>query len=314
MYRYTVTVPQHAPRATLAVYVRHAFSLLPESALRSAFLARDVKMNGVRCNGETMVRPGAEITIFTPCRAELPVIFENERLLAIDKPAGISCDADAYGSITVLDWARMHAAGAYEPRMCHRLDNRTSGLTVLAKDDQTERALLNMFASHAGNKTYACLVRGTPEPARARRVAWLRKDARRARVQILQREAAGAKPIETVYQVMRSGPVSLLRVTLLTGRTHQIRAHMAALGHPVLGDDQYGDREFNRKWGNGALMLRSVELTLQTQGEILDIDGITLRVPNGLDKILDNIVQKSKINTEEEKREKRYHSHDRFRY
>ncbi|MBQ9196881.1 MAG: RluA family pseudouridine synthase [Clostridia bacterium] len=294
MYRYTVTVPQHVPKATLAVYTRHAFSLLPESVLRSAFSARDIKMNGVRCARETMVQPGAEVTVYTPYYAAFPAVFENDRLLAMDKPAGISCDDDAYGSVTVLEWARMHAAGAYEPRMCHRLDNKTSGLMLLAKDEAAEQALREMFAAHAGNKTYVCLVRGTPDPARAKRTAWLRKDARRSQVQVLPREVPGAKPIETAYEVLRPGPVSLLRITLLTGRTHQIRAHMAALGHPVLGDDQYGDRDFNKKWGNGALMLRSVGLTVQTQGKIPDADGIALRVPIKLDQILEELKLKYK--------------------
>ena len=292
MYRYAVTVPMHVPKATMAVYTRHAFSLLPENVLRSAFSARDVKMNGVRVNRDTLVQPGAEVTVFTPYHAAFPAIFENQWLLAMDKPAGISCDADAYGSITALDWAKIYANGAYEPRMCHRLDNRTSGLLLMAKDGETEQALQRMFAEHAGNKTYVCLARGTPDPAKAVRTAYLRKDAKRSRVQVLNQEAPGAKPIETAYEVLCPGTISLLRVMLLTGRTHQIRAHMAFLGHPVLGDDQYGDREFNRKWGNGALMLRSVGLTIQTGGALPEIDGITLTVPDRLDETLNRILQK----------------------
>ena len=291
MYRYEVTVPQHVPRVNLAVYVRHAFSLLPESVLRSAFQARDVKMNGVRCNRDVLVQPGAIVTVFTPYQAALPVVYEDDRILAIDKPAGVSCDTDAYGSMTAQDWAAMHAKDTYTPRLCHRLDNQTTGLLLLAKDDAAEEALKAMLAAHTGNKTYVCLVRGTPKPEKATCSAWLRKDAKHAQVQVLAHETPDAKPITTAYEVLRPGPVSLLRVTLLTGRTHQIRAHLAYLGHPVLGDDLYGDRCFNKTYGSGTLMLRSVALTLDTQGVIPKIDGKALSVPYKLDGILDKIMQ-----------------------
>ncbi|MBQ9197925.1 MAG: RluA family pseudouridine synthase [Clostridia bacterium] len=251
-------------------------------------------MDGIRCGGDAQIMPGAEVAVYTPYHAELPVVFENDRLLAVDKPAGVSCDADAFGSMTALDWARLQADGAYEPLMCHRLDNPTSGLLLMAKDEETQRALMDMFAGHEANKTYACLVRGAPVPPAALCSAWLRKDAAHSRVKVTLREAPGAKRIETAYQTLHTGPVSLLSVTLLTGRTHQIRAHMAALGHPVLGDDLYGDRNFNKKYGNGALMLRSVGLTVQTHGKIPEIDGLALRVPQRLDEILSRIEQKAK--------------------
>ena len=288
MFRYTVRVPQHAPRASLAVYCRHAFSLLPERALREAFTARDVKMDGARCAKDAPVVPGAEVTVFTPYEAALPVVFENGRLLAVDKPAGVSCDADAYGSLTVADWAALQAKGAYTPRLCHRLDNPTSGLLLMAKDAEAEDALKAMFARHDCQKTYVCLVRGTPSPRAATREAWLQKDAKRARVRVSDRETPGAKPIATAYETLRAGGISLLRVTLLTGRTHQIRAHMAHLSHPVLGDDLYGDRDFNRRFGGG-LMLRSAGLTVDTRGALPECDGLRLAVPYKLDGILEKI-------------------------
>ena len=294
MYRYTVHAPQHVPRCTLGAYARRAFSLLPESAVRDAFAARDVKMDGQRCGADTPVKPGAEVTLYTASPVRLPVAFENEYILAVDKPAGVSCDADAYGSMTVLDGAMQLAQGAYTPRMCHRLDNPTSGLLVLAKDDKAEAALCDMFARRGGEKTYVCLVRGCPKPTKDTRNAWLIKDAKHARVRVLDREAENARPIATAYETLDAGAVSLLHVTLLTGRTHQIRAHLAHLGHPVLGDDLYGDRAFNRLYGIGALMLRSVGLRIDTQGKMPELDGINIQIPYKLDDILNKIKQKSK--------------------
>ena len=283
MYRYIVHAPQHVPKVKLGAYVRRAFSLLPESEARAAFDARDVKMNGVRCGKDQAVLPGSEVVIFTKYRMEIPVVFENERILALDKPAGVSCDADAYGSMTVQDWASFFANGAYLPRMCHRLDNPTSGLIVLAKDDAAEAALKQMFKDKTGQKEYCCLVRGTPEPDTKLCTAWLFKDASHARVRIYDRDVPGAKRIETEYAVLRAGVVCKLKILPHTGRTHQIRAHMAHLGHPLLGDDLYGDRQFNQEYGKGKLMLRSVALRMDTQGMLPELDGLTLRVPEKMD-------------------------------
>ena len=98
-------------------------------------------------------------------------------------------------------------------------------------------------------------------------------DARKAIVRITDRPERDAKPIETGYETLQSGPVSRLRIHLITGRTHQIRAHLAALGHPVLGDDLYGDRDFNRREKARSLKLCAVSLKLDTAGRLPALDG-----------------------------------------
>ena len=103
--------------------------------------------------------------------------------------------------------------------------------------------------------------------------AWLVKDPLHAEVRITDREIPGARPITTGYETLESGPVSRLRVHLITGRTHQIRAHLAALGHPVLGDDLYGDRSFNRREKARTLKLCAVSLKLETEGRLPHLDG-----------------------------------------
>ena len=296
MYRYSVRVPQHVPRITLGVYVRRAFCLLPEHALRDAFSQRDIKMDGVRCGREEQVRPGSEVAVYTPYEARLPVAYEDAHVLALDKPAGMSCDADGYGSMTAEDWAAFYARDAFVPRLCHRLDTPTSGLLLLAKDDLAYQALVEMLARHTGDKTYECLVRGTPKPAEARLQAWWTKDALHSRVRVADRQTPESKPIETAYRVMRPGEASLLRVTLYTGRTHQIRAHMAHLGHPVLGDDLYGDRAFNRACGAGALMLRSLSIRIDTGGALPGLDGQTLSVPSRLEEKYKSILNRKRGN------------------
>ena len=97
-------------------------------------------------------------------------------------------------------------------------------------------------------------------------------------VRVTDRPEPGAKPIETGYETLESGPVSRLRVHLITGRTHQIRAHLAALGHPVLGDDLYGDRDFNRREKARTLKLCAVSLKLDTGGRLPALDGKTFSI------------------------------------
>ena len=103
--------------------------------------------------------------------------------------------------------------------------------------------------------------------------AWLVKDPLHARVRITDQESPGARPVVTGYETLESGPVSRLRVHLITGRTHQIRAHLAALGHPVLGDDLYGDRDFNKREKARSLKLCAVSLKLNTEGRLPHLDG-----------------------------------------
>ena len=278
MYKYQVKVPENLPEMTLQAYVARAFPLLSAAALRSAFEHKDVKMNGVRSQKQQIAIPGSEIVIFTNVEMQMPVAYEDEHILIVNKPAGVSTDEDRFGSMTVLDWATVYAKGAFEPRMCHRLDNQTSGLMVLAKHEKAEEALKNMFSVHSGEKEYRCLVRGVPSPRSAVKTAWLTKDPVRAKVHIKDKETNGAKKIVTEYATLRAGDVSLMSILLHTGRTHQIRAHMQHLGHPLLGDDVYGDREFNRLQRAKGLALCAVRLKIDTLGALPAIDGVEARI------------------------------------
>lgn len=275
---YTVTVPDHAPRISLGAYVARAMPLLPAHALREAFARRDVKMNGVRSGRDAQVAPGAVITVYTPLMPLLGVAYEDDNALILIKPAGVSSDRDAFGSMTVLDYALLYADGAYLPRMCHRLDNQTSGLIVLAKNDRAEAALQGMFAGRTGKKEYQCLVKGELHPPAARVTAFLQKDALRGRVTVSARELPGAKRIDTEYTTLQAGALTRLLVWPHTGRTHQIRAHLAYLGHPIAGDDLYGDRAFNRSLPGSDLKLCATHLVLDTAGAMPELDGIEVKI------------------------------------
>ena len=270
--------------------VRALLPDLPESVIRGIFADRDVKLDGRRVSRDVAVQAGQVLKVYVPdayasdllSAPPLDVVYEDEDVLLVNKRAGISVEPDARGSMTLSDlcaaYVKQRDPEAFPPAACHRLDNRTCGLCLFAKNERALEILQDVFRTRDLEKYYICLVRGIMKPPSAVCSAWLVKDARRAVVRITDRPEPGAKPIETGYETLESGPVSRLRVHLITGRTHQIRAHLAALGHPVLGDDLYGDRDFNKREKARSLKLCAVSLTLDTGGLLPHLDGRTFSV------------------------------------
>ena len=283
----TILVPPEADGMKTGLLLRRLFPDLPESAIRKLFDARDVRLDGVRVRKEDPVRSGMELKVWLPGSGEtapssLRVVYEDEDVLLVNKPAGISVESDSAGSLSLAELCRLHvgagAAEAFPPVPCHRLDNKTSGLCLFAKNPRAHEILLQAFRDRTVTKYYICLVRGIPKPPAALCRAYLLKDPEKGKVRILDRSVPGARDIATEYETLESGPVSRLRVHLITGRTHQIRAHLAALGHPVLGDDLYGDRDFNRLQKARALKLCSVSLSVFTEGRLPLLDGKTFEI------------------------------------
>ena len=278
-------IPPEASGKRVSSLLRSLFPDLPESVIRGIFAARDVRLDGIRVNREATVRGGQLLKCWLPDHYSggpssvpaISVVYEDEDILLVNKRPGISVESDARGGTTLTDlcaeYVRKKSPGSFPPAACHRLDNQTSGLCLFAKNPVSLEILQNVFRTRSLEKYYICLVRGIMKPPDAVCRAWLVKDARHARVRITDRPEPDAKPVITGYETLESGPVSRLRVHLITGRTHQIRAHLAALGHPILGDDLYGSREFNRQERARGLKLCAVSLKLDTNGALPAIDG-----------------------------------------
>ena len=266
---YDAIVPSCAEGMTFFRYIQQAMPLLPAHAVRDAFAARDVKCGGKRVGRDERVLPGEKVHLFTCFSAEIPVVYEDDAVILLNKPAGINCGEDIWGGMTVLSLMTRRAGGEYVPRLCHRLDNATSGLLLLCKDDESEQLLREMFEQRSLTKIYQCLVKGEMRPREAVKEAYLVKNSGEGLVRVVTHNTPGALPIVTQYETMDfDGRISRLRVHLITGRTHQIRAHMRFLSHPILGDDKYGDRNFNKTMKANGLKLCATELALKPEGKL----------------------------------------------
>ena len=271
-------VPPEADGLRADTFLRMTLPELEESVLRRIFDAKDVRMDGRRASRETPVAAGADFSVYLPegARAEsLDIVYEDGDVLLVNKRAGLCVEADGPG-VSLVSLCRRYTGAAEDaafPAPCHRLDNQTCGLCLMARNPAALEILTDVFRKRTLEKRYICLVRGQMKPPEAVCKAWLLKDAARGRVRIVDHACPGAKPILTGYETLEAGPVSRLRVDLLTGRTHQIRAHLAALGHPILGDDLYGDRGLNRERRVRSLRLCAVSLKLDTGGRLPALDG-----------------------------------------
>lgn len=243
-------IPDGVRPLGLARYLSRAWPLLPQRAIREALKKKDVRVNGARSGAEALVRGGDGLMIYLPdALFEMPlsVIHEGEGMLVVDKPQGLPVDVDSegIGADTMRARARLRFPGA---ELCHRLDEGTGGALMLSLSGAAHERILAAFRDHRIEKTYQALVLGCPGPGEGTLRAHLIKDERAAKVRVVDRPIPGALPIETRCRLMRGmGEVSLVEIGLITGRTHQIRAHMAHIGHPLLGDDKYGDREANKR-------------------------------------------------------------------
>ena len=228
---------------------------LSYSSLLKALRKKDVKVNGKRVNSDVTLTVGDLVEVYyTPNTIEkYTKIYTDENVAVIYKKSG-------YLSEVVFEALKDEYPTA---RFIHRLDRNTDGVMIFALNDMAEESLIKGFKERYFDKKYHAVVKGVPKQKSAILSAYLLKDKDAATVTVLDKKVDGAVPIKTGYTVMEDrGDTALLEVTLYTGKTHQIRAHLAYIGHPIIGDGKYGDFETNEQKGVKAQMLTAYSLTL----------------------------------------------------
>ena len=269
-------------------FVGKAVPLLPESLLQKYIRLKRIKRNGkgtkrdvrlvegdvlqLYINDEFFEKPtehNAWLKIATP---RLDIVYEDENILLADKKPGVLCHSAGEWSWDTLisniqAYLRQNgqwdpkAENAFTPALCNRIDRNTGGIVIAAKNAEALRILNDKIRDREIAKYYLCIALGRVEPPKGRIECFLRKDEKSNTVRVYHRPVPDGRSAITLYQTLQTrGELSLLEVELLTGRTHQIRASMADLGHPLLGDGKYGVGSVNRKYGETHQALYSYRL------------------------------------------------------
>lgn len=260
----TINIDNKNNEKKLINILQKEFPTLSLNTIYKALRKKDIRVNDVRISENVTLHTGDVVKVFITDEflfsksvnissiantsynsIDIPIIYEDDNILIADKPTEIEVTGD--NSLTTI----LSTKYGFEIYPCHRLDRNTIGLTLFAKNKQSEQILFDKFKNHEIEKHYICKVYGIPQKKHAILNDYLFKDTKKSMVYISSTHKKGYQNIITEYFVLssnKSDNTSILEVILHTGRTHQIRAHLAFIGYPIIGDGKYGRNDINKKF------------------------------------------------------------------
>lgn len=266
-------VPNKFNNKKISDFLYYNFNGLTKNTLYKAFRKKDIRINNIKIGQDKTVNLGDEVTVYIVDdllfkEINIEKIYEDENILVVNKPNNIEVLGD--NSLTnILSKEYLFISP------CHRLDRNTKGIVLFAKNEASLDILLKKFKNHEIEKHYLAKVYGIPKIKAQKLTAYLFKDNKKSFVYISDTPKKGYVKIETSYTLIEKNEkenYSLLDVELHTGKTHQIRAHLAHIGFPIIGDGKYGINEINKRFRCNTQELYSYSLKFNfiTDAEILN--------------------------------------------
>jgi 23S rRNA pseudouridine955/2504/2580 synthase len=291
-------------------FLTKAMPLLPQSMLYKGLRKNCVRINGRHAkDGAARLNEGDVLALYFKdeffekidenemylhASPDISVVYEDENILLADKPQGMVVHEDDSGASDTLiariqsylykkgEW-KPEEEQSFAPALCNRIDRNTGGIVIAAKNAEALRIMNEKIKNREMQKLYLCIVCGVPEKREDTLTGYLFKDEKKKQVYIYPVSKKGSKSIATKYRVLaEKNSFALIETELLTGRTHQIRAHFASIGHPLLGDGKYGDNRVNKRmrFSRQALYSYSVMFNFKTDGGALQyLNGKKFTLP-----------------------------------
>lgn len=238
----------------LSNFILDTFPALNKNTLYKALRKKDIRINDIKINSDCIISLGDKITLyitdnylFGEDKFNIPIIFEDENILVVNKPEHLSVSEDNLPTLTSI----LQNKYGKNINPCHRIDRNTKGLVLFAKNSEALNILLEKFKNKEIEKHYLAKVYGIPQEKHKVLEAYLFKDSKKSLVYISDIPKKNYQKIITEYTVLETNPnknTAILDINLHTGKTHQIRAHLAHIGFPILGDGKYGINEINKKY------------------------------------------------------------------
>lgn len=270
-------------------FIRKSLPNLPQTLMYKYIRIKRIKVNGKRAEISTMLKVGDKIDMyindeffekpetrydFTGASKSIDIIYEDENIVLLNKKTGLLCHPDDKEYVDTLITRlkkylydkgeyRPDDENSFTPALVNRIDRNTGGIVIAAKNAESLRIMNAQMKQRNLRKFYLCVVHGILERESGLLEGYLTKDEKKNLVKVTKKPTDGSKEIRTKYKALSKdfkNDLTLVEVELLTGRTHQIRAHFASIGHPLLGDGKYGTNKLNKDFGYKKQFLYSYKL------------------------------------------------------